>query len=450
VAVRRREGDEAELDGGRAAGLAPGAVLVRPAGKKPLVRLTVTEVTGPNTAKARVASPRDGAVATIEPGDVFEVERWANLAPEPLRIFVADALPAAEIVRVAKDLAPLRTSAAIRWVEDPGAAPVTHVLEHVGGAWTVGGPDGTATRLSGPPTAAAVEQLLRGRGVKGAPAPCDARPCLFVRLPPSRELAASLPWGRSPTDAVVPAPAAAADYVLAGRVGPAGPEYALLHTGGAGEGGFTSPEGGICAPGMPLPLRTGWTPAARAAASKLDDDAMKIARVRAWLTVTAPAPARPFGYRLEIRAGGKPVGPQGVAANAQLELWLVAEAERLARTERRFPYVLAIDCKGAIDLAYPFAREPDAFPPEDADARKVPAFKLGETIELDGTRGPYTFVLVTTVEQLPNPSLLTQPGVTRGDPGALTDFLSSLGGTTRGINRPVSDWSIDRIDVVAR
>jgi hypothetical protein len=459
---------EVELIGGGAIGLAPGTTLVRPAvGKRPMVRLTVSKVMGPTRSLARSAEPADGPLDTVEPGDPFEVERFARVTPDPLRIEVGDVAPASKVAAWARALMPLRVSKKVYWVEDPASLEPTHLLFWRSGSWVLRGPDGREEALGELPGPGRLENRLAAARAPDRAAPCDARPCLFVRLPASSELDHELGWGRTATDPVAVAlPGAAADYVLAGRVGEKGPEYALVFSAGPAGETFANGSDGLCSAQTPLPTRTDWVRAGGAAV-RLDEFVAKLSRVKSWLTASPPDDGR-FPYHLELRDQGKPVRPaaQGesdgggthvdlprVKPGATLELWLVPDAARLAKgAAARFPYVFAIDCKGAIEIAYPpNGRGPVKLPLSGPDARPGQAYRLDEPVELDDTRGPYAFLLLVSSEPIGNVSAATQTGVRRGARAELTDDLGAyLGsfGTTRGINpKPLKvDWSVERVD----
>ena len=471
AAGRRVEGGEVELLAGAAIGLAPGTTLVRAATRaRPMVRLTVSSVAGPSRSLARAAREADGPIGSVEPGDAFEVERWARPSLSRLRIQVGPAAPSPQVAAWNSALQPLRASRKVHWVDDPASLEPTHQLFWRGGAWRLRRPDGREEVLGALPSPGRIEAELAGAGVAERGPPCDQRACLFVRLPVPTELVDALGWGRAepaPTAAV--GPGEAADYVLVSRVGVRAPEYALVAAAGAAGESFPGAAGGLCSPRTTLPLRTDWTGGAGAGA-RLQDDAAKLARVKGWLSA-APQDDGRFPYHLELRDHGKSLGPVSVPEpggggvhlepprvkpDAALELWLVPDGPRLARgAAARFPYVFAIDCKGAIELAYPRnGREPARLPPSGPDARADEPIRLDEPIELDGTRGLYTFLLLVSSEPIGDLSAATQAGVRRG---ALTDAGDGLGtylgglGASRGSNpRPLKvDWSIERVEVLA-
>lgn len=443
VAVGAVRGQEVELLGGAAMGLAEGATLVRPAGARAKVRLTVTRVLGFGRSLAGVAAPSDGDLATVSVGDLVEVERLALVAPEPLRVHVGDTLPLARVLAAARALAPLRASQALHLVADPLQVDPTHVLSWRGGAWVLRGPDGAERALGPSLDVAGLARRLAGQGVKGAAGPCALRACLFVRLPVPQELAAALPWEAVPTSPIVAVgEAAAADYLLAGRPGAAGPEYALLRRGAtAGEG--------PCSADFQLPIRSAWFPAAGAvpgAAAAIDEAALRIGRVHAWLTLRAPQDDDAYPWRLELTSGGRAIEGAAVAPGAKIDLALVRGGPG---ADQRFPYVFAIDCKGAIDVAWPEpGREPDRLPGNTAGQQD--RLSLG-TVQLDETRGRYTFLLVASDEQLPSVEAIVQPAVTRGPPPAgtaVSELLVGLG-RTRALARSPRRFTLQRVGFVA-
>jgi hypothetical protein len=235
-----------------------------------------------------------------------------------------------------------------------------------------------------------------------------------------------------------------ADYLLVGRLGAAGPEYALVKDGARA-------SEGSCSLDFQPPVRGEWTPAATAVAARqaavaLDDMALRIGRVVAWLTFKAPQDDPDYPWKLQLSVGGRPIEGQTVKPESRIALELVRTGPGV---EQRFPYVFAIDCKGAIDVAWPEpGREPSRLPGvANPSLERVP---LGE-VELDATRGRYTFLLVATDEQLPSVEAIVQPGVRRGAPDASSPLAAALlgMGLTRGISRAPKRFAVERVGFVA-
>jgi hypothetical protein len=442
-----------EVLGGFALGLAPGAVLVRADEGKPAVRLRIERVEGVSTSLARPATPGDEKVA-IAPGDSFAVESWASPGAAALRVHVGKVLPAADVRAAARALAPLRRAPELHWVDDPASVAPTHVLVATASGWALRYPDGREEPLGPRPSARPVtSRLARERGQPGRAAPCDARPCLFVRLPVAAELAAQLAAGRDGASPISRAESEAdALYVLAGRIAPSGaPEYAWV---------LAAAPGPASGDPSPLPARSSWAPATAGGAASLDGAALAIARIRAWLTLEPPPDAGDFPYRLAMRRqGSEALAPAGVVLRGGeiYELTLVAEPAALAEGSAiRYVYVLGIDSRGHVGVLFPAdkvgadnrlpAAEPGKPPPAEIPLGRNGTFQVGEPFGTD------TFVLLATREPIPSLLQLEQEAVMRGGSGAseedaLGGLLAGLGRTRGAAARVPGGWSIDRVTV---
>lgn len=449
VAAGRVEGGDVEILGGLALGLAPGALLARaPLPDKPEVRLRVDEVRGLSRSTARPAGPADQAVA-IAPGDLFRVERWAAPARSAVRVHLGPAAPASEIRAAAAALAPLRSAPGLQWVDDPTSTPPTHVVSLGRAGWTLRFPDGREEALGARPAAGAVRARIAPPG--GGPAE-PAR--LFVRLPAPEALAARLAAFTGEGEPIAPSASEAdALYLLAGRIGRGGePEYAWVLAGALASEASAS---------LPLPRSTAWRGGALAApqraSASLAEVGLRLARVRAWLTLDPLSGDDEFPYRLAVREPGAPaLLPRGepLRASRVYEPALVASPSALARGSAvRYVYLLVVDSSGRVGLLFPSdgvsvgnrfpAVEPGAPLPQEIPLGEVAHFKVLPPLGAD------TYVLLATAEPIPAPSLLEQPGVTRGrsaDPlGALLGILEARRGGSAG-----NAFSIDRVTLVSR
>jgi hypothetical protein len=438
-----------ELLGGAAIGLAPGAELARTT--PPRVRLRVQELQGVSRALAHPASDGDRAIP-VGAGDLFEVERWTAPARAALRVQLGETLPAEELRAALRALAGLRESPGLHWIADPAARAPTHVLFLARDGWALRHPGGEVEPLGRRPSVAEVaRRLARAGGVPGREAPCSARPCLFLRVPATAELAAALERDGVATRVEEEAEA---HYLLAGRVGASGAaEYAWVLGTAPGPGGASEP----------LPARSGWHDGGdpSRAAEGLARDAGRIARIRAWLTLAPPPQEEPFPYRLALRRkGAQELLRSGATLRAGgiYEPVLVARPEDLAAgSPIRHVYVLVLDSAGRISVLFPSDRvSVDNRFPAVAPGGSLPAviplgdrgfFRVGEPLGTD------TYLLLSTAEAIPVPSQLEQEAVTRGglprsaDP--LTDLLVS-GGRTRGADpaAPIG-WSLDRLTALS-
>jgi hypothetical protein len=445
LAVLRRVDGGVELQGGLALGIGPGSELQSVTGRGP--PLVVSEAPGPATCLARPAAPGTGLP---EPGDVYRVERWAAPVQAAVVVHMGDgSLEASQVAAAAAALGPLRGSAAIRWVEDPAATPADVIVLHRAGGWRLETPDGRGASLGTRPTRRAV------LGALGRVAPGQARPRLLVRLPAPREIVLAL--GHAGPGGVVRVADrdAEAQYLLAGRVAPAGAQYAWVLA--AGPGGD---------PGA-LPRRTDWrglgTGGGAEAASSLHRDALRLARVSAWLRIESPPDDGAFPYELvleDVATGAQRTG--GVVREGErYQLVLKLDEARLRpRWVQRFAYVLLLDASGSIRVLVP----------EDKAnvENKVPILELGEVVSRPPGRvalrrrgspltvgppfGVDTYILVASEQAIPALEYLEQDGADDGEipPAArgssLASVLLSAGRYPRG-PAPTSGWSLQRLQV---
>ncbi len=443
VAIGEVAAGRVEILAGLAVGMAPGTVLVRE-GAEPRVRLVVDEVPELSRSLGHLASP--GAAVPVAPGDLFTVERWAAPERSPVRVHLGPPMPAAQVRAASRALRALRHTPGLRWISDPSELAPTHVLFRGPEGWRLRWPDGREEAVGDAPRAADIARRLeRERGDPRRAPPCDARPCLYVRLPVPAEMEAHLA-GDAASDGVVTRLSEEADalYLLAGRVGRRGePEYAWILAS---------------ARSTPLPPRSEWrsdaAPDPEGAAAGLEQAMFQIARVHAWLTLEAPpAIGEAFPYRLALEHQGSALrveSGRGLRRGQSYDPVLVASPEALARGSAvRHVYVLVLDSSGHIGVLYP----PDGVSLDNRLPAADPGEPLPGRIALEGGRfrvveplGSDTYVLLATERPLPAPSELEQEAVTRGaGRGAddLFDFLTGAG--PRGSPSRAGAWSIDRL-----
>jgi hypothetical protein len=278
------------------------------------------------------------------------------------------------------------------------------------------------------------------------------RPRLFVQVPPDRELAASLRLGvGSAYDGIeVVTRPSLAHYILVGRLVGGVREYAWVLPNETQEG---------LPPGVfPLPIRTDWVPET----ARLEEQAVRLRRLRSWLQLEAPSESALFTYRLALKnAETGETRTDGVLENGQgYGLVLRSSAADLEKgVERRYVYVFVLDSYGSGTLLFPRAsagnvenRVPYEVSGNVGFPQEIPLgpkrlFEVGPPFGVD------TYVMLSTVQPIPDPSVLQFSGVrTRGNssPSAspLGRLLEGIGSPTRGVTAeaPV-DWSIQRLSL---
>jgi hypothetical protein len=114
--------------------------------------------------------------------------------------------------------------------------------------------------------------------------------------------------------------------------------------------------------------------------------------------------------------------------------------------ERRWVYVLDIDCHGKGSLVYPLDYAENQFP-SDADNGRQFVLPGARTLRVGPPYGVDTFILLSTAQPLPDPYVLNFEGVTaRGSRSAdspLARLLANTSGGTRGFSGEVpTNWGI--------
>jgi hypothetical protein len=441
AAIKTGEDGSVWLDIGRVAGIGEGSeftsVVPGPAGES--VRLRVNALEGIARSSAEVVSP-SGAVAA--PGELFELTRWSAVPSAPLRLWHWTAnLSQAEILAAAAQI----EAAGVRSISDPAEQPWTHML-----SW-----DGTHWRLeqAGAAGALTLDPPLSGGALK-AHLPANAR--LWINLPPSRELAASLGAG-DPNAAVQSAENLAdAHYALTGVLGAQGPAYAWYHkselVAGTPASGVGSHSPG-CSPSSPYPVRSDWVAIDNAGSiaeggAVLVRYASLLAKVHGWLELAdSPAGASSADYyslALMPASGNAPLPTDTPARQGELLRMALISSERVI--EKRWVYVLDIDCHGKGTVLYPGNYAENQFP-NAADYGRQLLLPGARSLRIGPPYGLDTLILLSTAQPLPDPYALNFEGVASRGPAAaqspLQRLLTQTSAGTRGFSGEVpTNWGI--------
>lgn len=434
------------LDIGRVAGLGVGSeftsMVPDKAGEKIVLRIAAMD--GLARSSAQVVSPAGAKVAT---GDVFEMTKWVPADNPPLRIWLWPSnLTQDQILAAA---AQVQASGATL-VSDPAEDQWTHVLSWDGAHWTL--------QKAGTPTPVALGATLTADTIKQN-LPAGAK--LWVNLPPSQELAQKLKPADAQSAVQDADNLAAAQYALAGVLTADGPAYAWYHKSELAAGPpapNAPPHSPGCSATSQYPVRTDWVSIGSAAAinpagTKLNHYASLLAKVNGWLQLAnSPADASPDEYyslALIPSTGTSPLPADQAARQGDLLKMALASSDRII--DRRWVYVLDIDCHGQGTVLYPRDYSENQFP-NDADSGRqfflpgAPVLRIGPPYGVD------TLVLLSTEQPLADPFVLNFEGVasrgTRGVASPLEKLLNQTSGGTRGFSGEVpTNWSIGLMTV---
>ena len=404
------------------------------------IQLRVTNLQGIARSTASVMTPPGAKVA---PGEVFELTKWIPAESAPLRFWLWPSnLTGKEILAAAEEI----KAAGVDSVLDPAEEPWTDILCWDGANWTLqhaGAP--AAIKVGGRLTAAVLKQHLSA-GAK-----------LWVNLPPPQELAAKLTLNDSNSAVQTASDLASADYILTGVSTKDGPAYAWSHKSEFAAGprtSITKDHSPGCSTTSQYPVRSDWVVLADAAAldaggMTLNQYASRLAKVHGWLEL-AESPAggsMAKYYRLAmVHASDQMLLPAEQPAQQDDRLKMALQSMDPV-TERRWVYVLDIDCHGTGTLLYPIDYSENQFP-SDADRGRQIVLPGARTLRIGQPYGVDTLILLSTEEPLPDPYALNFEGVAsrsaRGVESPLQKLLTDTSGGTRGPQPEIpTNWGLD-------
>ena len=250
-------------------------------------------------------------------------------------------------------------------ISDPAEDQWTQVLSWDGAHWTLEkAGDPNPINLDAPLSADVIKKNLAA-GAK-----------LWVNLPPSQELAAKLKPSGMDSAVQLADNLAAAQYALTGVLTANGPAYAWYHKSELAAGPPPSnapPHSPGCSATSQYPVRTDWVPVTNAdatdpASAKLNNYASLLAKVHGWLQLAnSPADASPddfYSLALIPSTGNSPLPADKAAQQGDLLKMALTSSDRII--DRRWVYVLDIDCHGQGSVLYPRDYSENQFP-NDAD-----------------------------------------------------------------------------------
>jgi hypothetical protein len=205
-------------------------------------------------------------------------------------------------------------------------------------------------------------------------------------------------------------------------------------------------------------VRTDWVVidgagALDAGGAALNKYASLLAKVHGWLELAdSPADASTANYyslAIVSASGGTAIPTDQPVRQGDLLKMALQSAERVI--EKRWVYILDIDCHGKGTLLYPLDYAENQFP-SAADTGHQFVLPGARTLRIGPPYGMDTLVLLSTAQPLPDPFVLNFDGVTsRGTRGNETPFQRLLGNTsggTRGFSGEIpTNWGIELMTI---
>jgi len=285
---------------------------------------------------------------------------------------------------------------------------------------------------------------------------------LWANLPPPQELYAKLTLHESNSLVGEVRDVAMADYLLAGSLTEDGPQWAWFHKPEylAGPRTVVSKDHSPgCSTQSRYPVSSDWVLIPDAASLQdasvvLNKYSSLLAKVNGWLNISSSL-AGGSGtdyYKLAFkRADNNSWLADGQAAvqDEHLKMYLTS-ADRVI--EKRWVYVLDINCHGQGELLYPRDNSDNNRFPNDAGSPLELELPGAPKITVGEPYGQDTVLLISTEEPLPDPFTLKFEGVgqraTRGGESPLQQLLGGTSAGTRGLIPTLpTNWSIDAYSV---
>jgi hypothetical protein len=446
AALGTSEDGTVSLDIGKVSGVGAGTEFtsLTPDAEGQRVQLRITNLDGIARSSAQVVTP---AGANVAAGDVFEMTKWVAADNPPLEIWLWPSnLSESDILAAAAQV----SASGASLVSDPAEQQWTHVLSWDGSHWTLQQAGAfSPVNLGFSLTSNALTQSL----------PAGAK--LWVNLPPSKELAAKLTPSESDSAVQTANSLTNALYALTGILTANGPAYAWYHKSefAAGPPSLNAPpHSSGCSATSQYPVRTDWVPiggtdAIDAGSAKLNGYASLLAKVRGWLEL-ANGPADGFAddyYSLALLpfTGTSPVAADQPVHQGDLLKMALQSSSRVI--ERRWVYVLDIDCHGRGTILYPHNYAENRFP-NDADNGRQIVLPGAPTLRIGPPYGVDTLILLSTAQALTDPYTLNFEGVAsrgaRGVQSPLEKLLNQTSAGTRGFSGEVpTNWGIGLMTV---
>jgi hypothetical protein len=413
IAVESVRGwSEVHLRGGVADGLSPGCELVRPTKGSGRERLRVMEVLGLGTAVGQLIK---GELVSLHAGDLFVLDRWVEPDRPALSVWAPEPMPPEQTAAAERAFERL-TKSGWKVTDDPGDDPPTHVLTWTRGTWVLEGA-GMATTLG---SALDADKLARALN---RTARDRAEVVLGVLWPPPRAVVERLDLGEGSKNPGISLERerSRAHYALLARRGAAEVAWVLL-----------APRSGKSRRLADLPVRSDWIPARPPgdAAGRLKDDALKLARVRGWLTLDPPEGQRfPYSLALVRISDGREVKDTDVTFDGErLKAVLRPDPSPDADPGQRYVYLFAVDSAGEGILIFPRGGGVEnRFPIDPAETPHDQV--LDDSLVIQAPFGLDHYYMLTSADALPDPDSFASSAV-RARPGAsspLNRLLSRIG-----------------------
>jgi len=433
ISVIKNTSGTVELQGGIATGINVGNKLKDAKGNE----LEVTEMSGANRSKAKVIA---GSAAAINPGDLFEVTNWVSSSAPAITLYLPQTALDQTKLNAAKALfEKMKNAKAFTWITDIAKTRADVVFFYDKGAWKV------SDRKKG------LQVIGASIGEADIKKFATAKTSVFVNFPPETALHKAIKERyNDSTNVKVTKDVNDADYTLVGR----------MNDKGELEYGLVQPMVMESDSAIVLPKRTNFEPFDGTAASiknitdSLEDYSYKIAKLKAWMTLTGPKGENNFPFVLEFvkYTSKEPIPNTVVKIKCKLTFNFAPDKENILDWDRkkRYIYVFSIDSKGAMSLMYP---DPEGGSTENMlpamDDKGNAAKSYIADILITPPAGSDHYFMLSTDEPIVNLTVFEQGGVltrsAKGKSSGIEDLIGNTGTKTRGRIITRANWNIQKV-----
>ena len=181
------------------------------------------------------------------------------------------------------------------------------------------------------------------------------------------------------------------------------------------------------------------------AVDTLTEYSIRIAKIKAWLTLEAPPDEGSFPYYLALRNSGtgKIVSSGEIRENEIYGLILIKDPVNAKQWDgsKRFVYVSTVDSKGKSALMFPLSNVENHFPMTEELPDTIPLGRK-QLFKVTPPFGYDHYILLALDEQLPNVDVFNSDAVrSRGSSSPLLMYLTGSGLKSRGNEMFVSPSS---------
>ena len=440
IAVINKDDSLVKLQGGLAIGINVNSELIKKEISGEATKIKVISVNGINTCMARVIL---GDIKNIKAGDLFELTSFISGAGASLKIYIPKSdFDYNNLFAIAQNLYKLSNNKNYTIILDPFKDSPTHTIFFNEKKWFIGMPDGKSVEIGVNPDVNNISKLI----------PAGAK--VMICIPPTKEFYSKFITRFDNNSSVELAKEASeAQYYLEGRMKNGKLEYAFV------EPMISSKDTAF---ESTMPIRTDFNAitndanSANSVTDSLEEYSYKLAKIKAWLTMSGPADDGSFPFYLGLKnAKTKNIISNGkVVKGDTLGLVLLTdkENEQYWNGTKRYVYVIALNNEGKIQLAYPLnGSVENRLPRMSSDGNVMSEMPLGpkRLITVEEPLGVDTYIMLTTEEPLPSPELFNQSSViTRGRGDAVgLEQLFNIGSKTRAIMNTPINWSVHRLSV---